>query len=324
MDIESMKYYGLVKELDKADYFETEHYQTIFSNIKHAIKSGGIIAITGVVGIGKTVTLRRIQQALRDESKIVVSKSLATDKRQVNINTLYTALFADLITKKDVALPMQPEKRERKLQALIKESNKPVALFIDEAHDLHPRTLVGLKHLIETVQDVNAILAVIVIGHPKLANNLRNPALEEVGARAKLFELGTPSNHNFIEWLLGNCSKENKEKIKPQDILTKEAMELLSQRLITPLQITYYLTRAMEKGYQIAEKPIGVDIIKSVLSPELDALESRLARHGYNFNALCDCLSIKRHEIRAYLRGQLPPNRIEELNKEVYKLGIVL
>jgi type II secretory pathway predicted ATPase ExeA len=55
MEIESMKYYGLIKELDKADYFETEYYQNMLSNIRHHVKGGGIIAITGIVGIGKTV-----------------------------------------------------------------------------------------------------------------------------------------------------------------------------------------------------------------------------------------------------------------------------
>ena len=153
----------------------------MLADIKLAIRSGGIVALTGIVGIGKTVTLRRIQQTVREENKILVSKSLATDKRRVNINTLYTALFADLATKKDGKLPTQPEKRERKLQLIIKEINKPIALFIDEAHDLHPRTLVGLKHLIEVVQDVQGILAIVVVGHPKLANDLRNPTLEEMG-----------------------------------------------------------------------------------------------------------------------------------------------
>ena len=53
-------------------------------------------------------------------------------------------------------------------------------MFIDEAHDLHSRTLVSLKHLVETVEGVNGTLAVIAVGHPKLANDLRNPALGSV------------------------------------------------------------------------------------------------------------------------------------------------
>lgn len=323
MDIESIRYYGLTKEFSKADYFETENYQTLLSNIKFAIKSGGLIAITGVVGIGKTQTLRRLQQDLRDENKVLVSKSLATDKRHVNINTLYTALFTDLATKKDDTLPTQPEKRERKLQSLIKERNKPIALFIDEAHDLHPRTLISLKHLVETVEDVNGSLAVIAVGHPKLANDLRNPALEEIGARAKLFELGSfgINSPKFIEWLINDCRGKTDNT---EAILTKEAIELFAERLTTPLQITYYLTRALEKGHQIGERPISVETVKAVLSPELDSLEPNLARHGYNLSALCDYLNVRRHEARAYLRGELTPSRFEELNKEIHKLGIVL
>jgi type II secretory pathway predicted ATPase ExeA len=40
-------------------------------------------------------------------------------------------------------IPTQAEKKERKLQELITKSEKmPVALFIDEAHDLHRNTLI--------------------------------------------------------------------------------------------------------------------------------------------------------------------------------------
>lgn len=317
-----MKYYGLIKELDKADFFETEYYQNMLTNIKLAIKSGGIVALTGMVGTGKTVTLRRIQQAIKTEDKVLVSRSLA-DKRHVTINTLYTALFADLVTKKDAKFPMQAEKRERKLQVLIKELNKPIALFIDEAHDLHPRTLISLKHLIETVQDVNGTLSIVIVGHPKLANDLRNPALEEIGARAKLFELGSLGQNSprFIEWLLSNCSNEG---IQPEDILTQEVIKLLADRLITPLQIIHYLTRILEKGCLIADKPVNVSTVETILSPDLKALEPNLARHGYNVTVLSDYLGVRRHEVKAYLRGQLPPSRSEELNKEIHKLGVVL
>jgi len=323
MELETMQYFGLTKELDKADYFEADYYKKMFDNVKFAIKSGGIIALTGIVGIGKSVTLKHFQQAISNENKVLVSKSLVTEKRKVTINTLFTALFTDLAKKKDGKLPTQPEKRERKLQAMIKDLDKPVALFIDEAHSLHPHTLVGLKNLIELVQDVHGTLAVVIVGHPKLANDLRNPALEEIGARAKLFELNplNKSGTKFIEWLLRNCSKD---KIKPHDILTKEAIELFVDKLITPLQVIHYIARALEKGYQLGEKPVSSATAKSVLSPNLDTLEPNLARYGYNVMVLSNCLNISRREINSYLRGQLAPSRIEEIDKEVRKLGVTI
>ena len=287
-----------------------------------AILSGGIIALTGIVGIGKTTALRRIQLSLKDANKVIVSKSLATDKRRVNVNTLFTALFSDLPTGKDFKIPTQPEKRERELQGLIRKINKPIALFIDEAHDLHWRTLIGLKHLVETVEDTKGSLAIVVVGHPKLGNELRRPAMEEVGARAKVFSLEGlgQQKQQYIEWVLDKCSKT---KIKPHDILTKEAIELLAERLITPLQMTHYLSLALVKGHTTATHPIDRDIIESVLSPDLNLLEPKLARQGYGMAVLCEHLNAHRSEIRAHLRGQLAAGKTEEFNKEIHKLGIL-
>lgn len=317
-----MQYYGLNKDLDKADYFETEVFKKTLLNLTAAIQSGGIIALTGIVGVGKTVALRQMQQSLKDDSRVLVSKAMATDKRRVNINTLYMALFSDLPTAKDFKIPTQPEKRERRLQELIRKIKKPIALLIDEGHDLHWRTLIGLKHLVETVEEVKSTLAVVVVGHPKLGNELRKPSMEEVGARAKVFSLDGLGNHKrpYIEWVLDKCSKPN---IKPHDILTKGAIDLLAERLVTPLQITHYLSLALAKGHAIGTKPIDEDIIESVLAPDLDAIEPKLARHGYSMTVLCEHLNARRNEVRAYLLGTLSPGKTEEFNREIHKLGIL-
>ena len=320
MNIDSLKYYGLRKELNRADYFKTDQYQTMLKNIKAAIKSGGFIALTGVVGIGKTTTLRNIQKDLAEDGKIILSKSLATDKKRVSINTLYTALFTDLLTKKDGKFPMHAEKRERKIQSLIKERNKPVALFIDEAHSLHHNTLIGLKHLIEVIEDAEGTLAIIAVGHPKLSNDLKKPSLEEIGARAKIFELNTlgANSPRFIDWLINNCKSE---KTSLDGIITKEAVEFFAEKLITPL---HYLSRAFEKGSEVGDKPISLDTAKAVLSPELNSLEANLARQGYGSGTLSDYLNIRHGEIKSYLRGQLSSSRSEEITQDIRKLGILI
>lgn len=50
---------------------------------------------------------------------------------------------------KQVQFPKQGERRDRELQELMKKGKRPVALFIDEAHDLNGHTLIGLKRLME-------------------------------------------------------------------------------------------------------------------------------------------------------------------------------
>ncbi|MGD9209397.1 MAG: hypothetical protein PVI90_01405 [Desulfobacteraceae bacterium] len=106
-----------------------------------------------------------------DTFVILVSKSLAVDKNRVKLSTLIQALYYDLAPGKNVKIPPQPEKRERKLQEPVRKQKRPVALFVDEAHDLHGNTLVGLKKLMEVVQDGGGILSVVLVGHPKLKSN---------------------------------------------------------------------------------------------------------------------------------------------------------
>ena len=112
---------------------------------------------------------------LAREKEILVAKSLFVEKSQISLPVLINALFYDLGTEKDFKIPTQPEKRERALRDLIRKRQKPVALFIGDAHDLHAKTLVALKRLIEAVRDGGGTLSIILPGHPKLKNDLRRP-----------------------------------------------------------------------------------------------------------------------------------------------------
>lgn len=148
-----------------------------------------MVAVCGVVGSGKTVTLRRLQQLLRDENKIIVARSLSVEKHSIKLATPISALFYDLTQDKLVQIPKQGECRERELQELVKKGKRPVALFVDEAHDLNGHTLTRLKRLMEVVEDGGGRLSVVLAGHPKLRNDLRRPTMEEIGYRTDVFTL---------------------------------------------------------------------------------------------------------------------------------------
>lgn len=100
----------------------------------------------------------------------------------------------------------------------------------------------------ETVEDSGDRLSVVLAGPPKLRNDLRRPTMEEIGYRTDIFTLDciTGKQREYIHWQL-NASAEHG---KPEDILTTEAIELLVEKLRTPLQIQLHLTLAMEAGYQ--------------------------------------------------------------------------
>jgi len=184
---EVMRHYGLVRELKWAGYYATEHHKQTCREVRAAILAGRLFAVSGVIGSGKTALLRHLQADLARENKVLVSKSLAVDQERTTVATLIDALFLDLSPEGEAKVPKQVEKRERELRALIRRRRKPVALFVDEAYNLHPKTLTGLKRLIEVIADGGGRLSVLLAGHPKLRNDLRQPTMEEIGYRTSSF-----------------------------------------------------------------------------------------------------------------------------------------
>jgi type II secretory pathway predicted ATPase ExeA len=320
---EIMSHYGITKEFSKAGFYETERHRQILRELKSAVKRGKLVTMSGIVGCGKTTTLRRLQEQLEAEGEILVAKSLSVDKEGVTLAALIVALFCDLSTDKDLKISTRPEKRERSLRELIKKRKKPVALFIDEAHGLKRDTLVGLKRLMEVVNDGDGILSVVLAGHPKLNNELRRPTNEEIGNRATLFSLDNVhgANREYIHWLLEQCAKAGTEA---QRVFDDEAVDLLAERLTTPLQIVQHLGLALEEAFQIGGQPVTTDVVESVLAKDINELEPKLTRHGYGHKALAEILNIGQGDVRKLLRGQLPPGRTLDLQAQMLKAGLPL
>ena len=321
MRAEVMEYYGLARSPRVVGYYEAAHHRQLLQDVKQAVCEGGLVALCGLVGAGKTATLRRLQEVLTKEGRVLVSRSMAVERNRATLGTLITALFCDLSTDKGPKAPTQIELRERALRDLVRKRKKPVVLIVDEAHDLHHNTLTGLKRLIEMVADGGGKLSVLLAGWPRLRNDLRQPTMEEIGYRTTVFSLEgvTGSQREYIEWVLGTCAGD---RSKVDGILDPAAVDLLASRLRTPLQIEQHLTLALETGYQASERPVGEAIVDSVLSKQIDDLEPTLMRHGYTVRVLCELLGTKPAEVRALFRQTLEPDRARELKEQLLAAGL--
>lgn len=320
---EVMRHYRLRRPPVEVGFFETEHHTQVARDVRVAIQGGRLIALTAVIGSGKTVLARRLRDEIEREGRIIVSRALTVEKAKITVPLLIAALFYDLSTEKAVSIPSQSERRERDLQELFRKAKKPVALFVDDAHDLHPKTLTALKRLVELVVEGGGQLSVVLIGHPKLKNDLRRPKMEEIGDRTTVFEFGglRDRQRDYIDWALKGSLEES---IEPDDVITDEAATMLAAKLKTPLQIDRHLVRAFEAGFEAAMKPVDASIVESVLSRRIDDLEPQLIRHGYDIKALCEQFDAKPAEIRQLLRGVLDPQRSAELIDEMRATGLPL
>jgi type II secretory pathway predicted ATPase ExeA len=318
---EVMRHYSLARPPVDAGFFETEHHAQVSRDIRTAIMGGRMIALTAVIGSGKTVLSRRLRADLERDGRVIVSRSLSVDKAKISMPLLIAALFYDLTPEKTVKISSQSERRERDLQELFRRAKKPVALFIDDAHDLHPRTLTALKRLMELATEGNGQLSIVLVGHPKLRNDLRRPKMEEIGDRTTVFEFGglRDQQRDYIDWVLKASLNEG---VAPDDVLTDEAATLLAAKLKTPLQIGQHLVRAFEAGFELGTKPIDASIVGAVLSRQINDLEPQLTRNGYDLGSLVEQFDAKPAEIRQLLRGELDPRRSQELMDEMRAAGL--
>jgi type II secretory pathway predicted ATPase ExeA len=304
-----LSYYDINRPFQHAGFYETAQHKALLERLTTAIMHGGLIALYGMIGSGKTVTLRRLRENLRKEKEIIICRSMSIQKNRVSLDSLLIALYYDLTSRKTLTVPRYTKERMiRELRNIIAEKNKPVALFIDEAHDLPRATLKELKLLVEAVQEDGGKMAVILAGHPRLRNELKNPSMEEINYRTSFFEMdgAIHSRREYILWLLNECSAPN---VEPTQIVEEAGIDILAERLITPLQINQHLAMTLEVGRSAGERPVSASIVQSVISPSVTGWESTLARLGYDDKSIASLLDTKPGEVRALFKGTLEASR---------------
>jgi len=316
-----MQHFRIEKDWSQAGYFETRRLLQFQQDVRVAILAGRLIAITGPVGAGKTEMINRLQNQIASAKKITVARSLSVDKHRVALPALVTALFMDISGDPDLKVPTQPERRERLLQDLIRINKKPIALFIDEAHDLHGQTLNGLKRLMEIIAAGGGVLSVVLIGHPRLYNDLRRATMEEIGHRTIKFEFAGIGDERlaFLQWLLKQCLAKG---VKPNTVIEIGAQEYLAEKLSTPLQFAEHLNRALTDAYRLGESCVTRDIVEETISAGFDDLDARLARIGYTPKALATLADTGLPEMRRFLKGKLDSDRTEELTTVMRQAGL--
>ena len=321
MRAEVLKYYGLTQPLDQAGYYLSSAHEELLHDMHEAILAGKLIALSGMVGSGKTVTLYQLQDMLEAKKDVVVAWSFALNKSAVKIETLISALYHTLSPEKVVQVPSQMERKERVLIDLFRKKKSAVVLIVDEAHDLGVKTLRELKRLMELTQRSKCTLSIVLAGHPKLANDLRRPVMEEISLRMKQFDLGNIRNiqNEYLDWLIASCSDG---QVTTSSLFEPEARDLLVSRTSTFLQLQMYLSIIMAFGYAADAKPIHTELIESVVSKRINDLEPILARHGYSLTDLTERFGASMKELRAMFNNSLDATRTTEIRTKMKTAGL--
>jgi type II secretory pathway predicted ATPase ExeA/HAMP domain-containing protein len=163
---------------DPRFFYNNPAYMKNLAELAHGIKvKKGLMLLTGEVGTGKTILLRKLMRDLDATVKFVfVSSSHLTPHGLLDLMSHELSL-----AKKTTRLEVSQELREYLLQQV--SNGHAVALLIDEAQNISDRafeTLCGLSNL-ET--DDEKLLQIVLVGQPELINKLNKPSLRQVKQR---------------------------------------------------------------------------------------------------------------------------------------------
>jgi type II secretory pathway predicted ATPase ExeA len=289
-----LKTYKLSKDFSSPGFYESKELLQVEENLKEHIRLGHFIAFTGAVGVGKTTLIRRVKMDLQRAKSFIVSESQTIEKEKINLTSIVNALFMDLNEKPD----KERESRDRKLLQLIEKHNqagRKIVFFMDDAHSLHPKTLAGLKILVEKG------LCVVLIGHPRLWFTLSRGQMEEIGLRCEQLQMQGLAGEvdKYLDWLIGQAGGQ-------VSIFSDEARDEIAQICRTPLQVRRIAWEAIKQAYEEGEKQISKETISNVISPDFKELRTELKRLGYTVRDIAYDYGYNTKQINHFLDGKLP------------------
>jgi general secretion pathway protein A len=179
----------------------------------------GFMLVTGEVGTGKTILLRKLMRQLEARVQFVfVSNSHLTSYGLVELMVQNLGLN----NKEKSRLEMIQELNNFLIQQL--RAGRTVALLIDEAQKLSDEALEGLCDLSNLETDEEKLLQIVLVGQPELVAKLNKPSLRRIKQRIaihhRLYSLQTTSEiDHYIRHRLQIVGYDGPE------IFTKEAIE---------------------------------------------------------------------------------------------------
>lgn len=260
------------------DVYLTDEARFISEFLYQTAKIGGMVALLGESGSGKT-TIRRYAmdriQAEGQKIKIITPRSI--DKARLTTSAICDAIIQDCSTEK----PRRTlEAKSRQVERILTNSSRAGyshVLMIEEAHDLNIWTLKYLKRFWELEDGFKKLLAIVLIGQIEMKAKLdesQNWEAREVIRRIEILELkplGT--GKEIADYLDIKFSRLGKVRTK---IITDEGCEALAAKLRKqtrnhvvysvgyPLLVNNWTRRAMNEAAELGADAVDADVVNAL------------------------------------------------------------
>ena len=260
------------------DVFLTDETRFIAEFLYQTAKVGGMVALLGESGSGKTTIRRYAMDRIQSEGqkiKIITPRSI--DKARLTTSAICDAIIQDCSAEK----PRRTiEAKSRQVERILTNSSRAGynhVLMIEEAHDLSIPTLKYLKRFWELEDGFKKLLAIVLIGQVEMKAKLdesQNWEAREVIRRIEVLELkplGT--GKEVADYLDIKFKRLGKERAK---IISDEGCEAIAAKLRKqtrrgviysvgyPLLINNWTRMAMNQTAELGADLGDADVVNSL------------------------------------------------------------
>jgi general secretion pathway protein A len=262
-----MQFYGFAKEPFKTtpdiDFlFLSPSHKEALACIEYGIRQRkGFIAITGEVGVGKTMILRSYLDRVAPEKQ----KTIYILNPKVSFDTLLNTILRELGAEAGVG--QGTDKLNQLHEILIAEYRKDqtVVLLIDEAQNIPVETLESIRMLSNLETATEKLIQIVLVGQPELDGLLNRHELRQVRERivlqARIAPLTNSESIAYIDHRLSLASRERRA------VFSKQAL----QRIVKaangiPRRLNILCDSALITGYGYQQPIISAKIAKEVIA----------------------------------------------------------
>lgn len=239
--------------------------------LEDAAQAGGMLALVGESGTGKSTLRRYVQDRLRREERAVrVIEPITVDRSRLTAAAICDAILDDVAPAERPRARL--EHRTRQVRRVLTESSRAGnahVLVIEEAHDLHLSTVKYLKRFWELEDGFERLLGIVLLAQPELMTVLDDNAwaAREVVRRIEIVELGALDGpgelEEFLAARLGGA------------LVAAEACAAIRRKLARrtgggevsmawPLAVTTLVTRALNMAAELGQPQVAASTIAAL------------------------------------------------------------